>query len=812
MSSDARYLTSFPGTKSDLPTVFPETSGYYPIISSDDEQDEFGMPYMPDPQPSLAKRAGRAFRAFKEAVSARFTKPNVSGSVMVVPKAETPHATFEEFLSAKAQKGFSAKDKLAIRGIEFITAEGLGNKVKAFFALGGIGYFFAEKVTDSNREALITEARFYHECCKVQEAFQKFSKKPDTANYSGLKTAYEAVLATVDDKRKTSDTQFDDANTILNKQLLGKAEGTVGRALLDHEARAALTSQGGFTVDSIVETFSGQSFLDQIEEKHKQGYRSTPLSAEEQYVLGTALETTIQQEEITSLLDPEDLGTANILASYVRVYQELSKASTDNKLTNLQVVRMLSENEIPEGVVDRKIAGYNNLILAKLQNPELEIPMSQLPTSLQGDKFIQSLDQLAALYQAHNENVDSLPGLMVASKLAGEEVAKAERKLAAELTLKRTCTLTELAAVFGDNTSDDLPGAERFKLLMQRKADLEATLAQENQAIVAATARLEGLVGKEGTLIAEQKELAGELAELEAQTKETKAALDASIKAQQQLKGMKATEAVSDQELKSLDVLDRAYGQNFVAWTTKNQRYTAKRAELESKTGEITVAKAELKQLTTNAKGHALVDARDQTVAKLKEATAATLSLTHDEIAVLHAHKATEAFKGIAAKVATLRQSLQGHVATAQESAKKIQVATAGIQASSAELRDAGFAVDANGQIGEFKFAGFTSDFKQAMAKELEEEGPLSANVIRAVRLLGRTIDDIALRDDLNPSQHTAVERVARQNVASPVRSRSSSLGSTDTVVQIPVRGRSSTTPPPLVTPKMLDLTALFPV
>src|SRR3569832_2413146 len=91
-------------------------------------------------------------------------KPATSNSTSPVSLSSTgpqKRRDFSQFLVDKARDGFSVKEELGMRGIEFITAKSLGEQIKAFFALGKNNKKKTEKETKKNHTKQQKKNYFY---------------------------------------------------------------------------------------------------------------------------------------------------------------------------------------------------------------------------------------------------------------------------------------------------------------------------------------------------------------------------------------------------------------------------------------------------------------------------------------------------------------------------------------------------------------------------------------------------------------------------------------------------------------------------
>ena len=578
------------------------------------------------------------------------------------------------------------------------------------------------------------------------------------------------MLATVEKSIDDTYNRFDLANEIVNRHLLGKKVGTVGRALLDYEAHEALAPKGKFTADSIIDTFEGESFLDQIKVKYAQGYRSTPLTAGQTYGVNSALDNAIQQPEILNLFSDKSTrsGHASILASYVRVYRQHSTANEENKRLNLQVVRSLGREQIFEGALKERIEKYNTLILKRITNPQSNTLDSKLPKFLENDaEFMRELDDLAQAYTAHVKKMELLPNLQKESTTAETNLNTAQDTLMTTLAQVRACTVEELGLVFRDNLTDDLPGAAQYKELTKRKANLEVELAKAEMNIGQESARLEDLVGNDGELTKKRQELVQQSAKLQTALYSAKQAYDNFKPNRLRIESiMKKNQTLTEEERNDLRNLRQEDDQLFRMSLALHDSFGNAKMELESVEKQFIEAKTKLMQLKGNLSEHELISAREKLTAELTGVKASTIPLTHSEITILNGVKSLPAFNDIAEKVSKQKMAVQEHDKAKRAAHLKLEELTRGIQQSTRVLRAAGFIVDENGQIGEFKCEKLNqNNIKTAVEKELEIEGKFSANIIRAVQLFGYLEDNVALAEAINPANHTPVVRPHSTNL-----------------------------------------------
>lgn len=711
-------------------------SGYH-VITTADEEDELHS----EKEPSLAKRAG----AF---VASLFTKaPDQVDRSSYEEIPDQPHRSFDEFLSVKAKDGFSTKDILAMRGVEFITAKGLWNNVKAFFDLGAIGYFFADKVTDSNRDALMAEANFYRQCCKVQDFYQAFQKKPDAANFKGLKTAYEAVLA-----MGKSSAQHDTINAIMNKHFAKGA--SVGEAILSHEAKTSLTSLGGFTADSIMETITGAEFLEGIQAKSAMGYRGRDLTVQEESVVGTANKRLIAQQEIKGILS--DKSTRSIFLSYARVFNQL-RDSEEAYTVCTDVVEALGESTVTKGQVDRRVASYNALLLDLVQNPTKTALASALP-----QVALDVLDEMTKVYAEHQANLAKQPQLMVELKAAQAAQKKADAALQKEGAKTRSCTLAEMEDVFGPTPNKDLPGARNYLIDSTVKAGLKRDLEAQKLAIEERKGELEKLVGKDGSLIVRENQLAQILADQDAIMEANAKLLEKTVFGVKTL----AKEIRSGRDVTDANIGDHVKGasEQSIAALAVYRENAPKHVEV---TKQIAVARAELALLNKDSADHPAIKERNSLAKQLALVEAKRFVLTHAQIAQIYADEKTfaiDALDPIVERMGQLKDAKDACDDAFDAKQEELDETAEEIDASIVSLASYGFEVSAEGVVGALNFASFDEEFKEGIEKTLAEQGPLSGRIVLALQAVASTPKEMHTMTLFNRGEHSSVDVVASRS------------------------------------------------
>ncbi|MBP7074659.1 MAG: hypothetical protein KBA81_04665 [Rhabdochlamydiaceae bacterium] len=694
----------------------------------------------------IATQAVSVARTLKQKISDLRSAPKESQQEVEI----VPHQTFETFLADKANKGFSFKDKLKYRGIESLNARGIKNNIKAFFSLGAIGYFVRGKVNESNKAALTEEAQFYRTCCNVQEVFGKFKQKPD-ANFTGLKQAYELVLSSV---AKDADTH-NEVNLILDK--LCKA--SVGGDLLDFEAMSALQSRDGFTMASVLNTITGQAFLADINAKHQAGYRGRAVKGDEKTVLERMNRDVIQQNEINTILNNE--GTRSIFQSYAHAYNSLRDQVVDGQhpgiTMSMDLVDALSLDVVNEDLVQSAIDQQNKLILELVQKPAKQVTAAAIPVGCEDvDEFVAELDRMTEHYASYHENLDAQANIHSQLAIANLAVTKAEAALDKESAKTRTCTFAEMEKIYGPILNERLPGVSAYRPVKLEKDRLADALEAKNDEITTEINTLEGLVGNEGSLIREQEALQIRLASL----------ADVISKHQKEADGYKKGVSILFDGMmqgseQNVDVLEKikesaaAIPAAVVARSEAAQKLATVKAD-------IARERANLRLLQTNSKIHPLIAEKISLEQNLAACLRTSFALKHSEIKTIHDGGFTanhpSDFEAIAGQVGQLNGkaiACAGELGCLQ-GAQERNVRELG--ESRAQLTRFGFQFNREGQVTGFNH--FNDGYQETMCEHLKQQGPLTANIIRALQLTASSIKDINQASIMNPAVNASVEVV----------------------------------------------------
>src|SRR3569832_575020 len=281
------------------------------------------------------------------------------------------------------------------------------------------------------------------------------------------------------------------------------------------------------------------------------------------------------------------------------------------------------------------------------------------------------------------------------------------------------------------------------------------------------SARLEDLVGNDGELTKKRQELVQQSAKLQTALYSAKQAYDNFKPNRLRIESiMKKNQTLTEEERNDLRNLRQEDDQLFRMSLALHDSFGNAKMELESVEKQFIEAKTKLMQLKGNLSEHELISAREKLTAELTGVKASTIPLTHSEITILNGVKSLPAFNDIAEKVSKQKMTVQEHDKAKRAAHLKLEELTRGIQQSTRVLRAAGFIVDENGQIGEFKCEKLNqNNIKTAVEKELEIEGKFSANIIRAVQLFGYLEDNVALAEAINPANHTPVVRPHSTNL-----------------------------------------------
>ncbi len=678
----------------------------------------FDLPKVP-----TLKEVNALLRCAKAQIETQLTNDTVKPAL-------NEQAVFARFLetSAKAE-GFGIKDHLKYRYVEYVTAEGLWNRVKAFINLGGLGYFFSEKVDRSNKEALKKECQFYRQCCQVQQFYQKFTKRPDSENFKGLQNAYEAILKTGE-----GSTQHDQINTILNIHCAAKGS-SVGSAILEQMATNELTSQGGFNSGSVLNIINGKKFLSHIGKLAEQGYRSKVSNDETEVYKKVNERTLIEQLDIQSVL--ANTSARGIFMCYARAYRGLED-SLKNKRFSENLCDTLVVPILP-AQVEREIKRFNDLILEHVKNPSLTILTESLPSTFQTKEFTYELNEMARIYQAYQENSARLSELNSQVQKSESALEAATKELETEKTQLRDCTFDELRRLLGENIPhENLLSPEvckKYKDLAQQSRKLRGERNDIKEKIGLERDKLTkilqgGLEGKANILMDEVDQAKKE--QEETGTKYEKITT-------QQLEDIRSKK--EDMDLERLKAAVEAAKK----YSNAVETYNNKTKQLKETCDQIKEIKRKIRLLfpdENSTEKHELRIQLDQKNKERKDLKGFVIPLTHEEIRTIH--KGTEQFgtknvdfSNISEQLGDREWKCKTSSSTLSNQKDKYNKIIQQNKQNVESLKKFGFAFDENDQVTSFEYSGLNKDeLKKIFSTTLEAKAGLIATTIKALQLV----------------------------------------------------------------------------